>query len=255
MITLSDKFKKAFTNIHNRFVETDVAISDKADKATTLEGYGITDGCTQKEAFSMFSQNENDIMNLTHRVDNIEIIDIPSKADKSDLDSIKNILNKNFELIATQTVSPDTDGSLPNAIEFSVDDNGEPFELTDFFIIAKTGVNGSSTVRLLVNDHGIWGNASIEGFNQATATRLWNIQYISFGEDNGGVVFCSRQTSLISHPNSNIYTDYVVRIPPKLLFSNVSHINSIKKIQLGLTTTTATFTEGSTFELWGVKKK
>ena len=33
VITLSDKFKKAFTNIHNRFVETDVAISDKADKA------------------------------------------------------------------------------------------------------------------------------------------------------------------------------------------------------------------------------
>lgn len=33
MITLSDKFKKAFTNIHNRFVETDIAVNSKADKA------------------------------------------------------------------------------------------------------------------------------------------------------------------------------------------------------------------------------
>lgn len=64
-------------------IEMDEKLDIKADKSTTLEGYGITDGCTQKEAFSMFSQNENDIMNLTHRVDNIEIIDIPSKADKA----------------------------------------------------------------------------------------------------------------------------------------------------------------------------
>lgn len=206
-LKLSAKLKRAFTNIHNRFVETDVAISDKADK--------------------------------------------------SDLDSINNILNKNFELIATQTVSPDTDGSLPNAIEFTVDN-----ELTDFYLYVNAKITATSAVRLYTNDVSLWGNAPIPGLYNANSTLYyhWYIQYLSFGENKGGIISAPSQaiansSGVARQPQGNLYNDYSVIVPHTSVHDKVSAINNIKKIKLSLITTAATFAEGSTFELWGVKKK
>lgn len=180
---------------------------------------------------------------------------LSTKADKADLDSINSLINKNFELIATQTVSPDTDGSLPNAIEFTVDDNGEPFELTDFFLLANTQITGSSTVFLTINDIRFWGNATIPGLSASNPKYYWNIQYVSFGEDNGGVISAPKQAHVHRSPQGNFHDDYSVYVPPAEIFDKTKTLNNIKKIQLSLLKGAVTFVEGSTFELWGVKKK
>ena len=180
---------------------------------------------------------------------------LSTKADIADLDSINSLINKNFELIATQTVSPDTDGSLPNAIEFTVDDNGEPFELTDFFLLANTQITGSSTVFLIINDIRFWGNATISGLSASNPKYYWNIQYVSFGEDNGGVISAPKQAHVHRAPQGNFYDDYSVYVPPAEIFDKTKTLNNIKKIQPILLKGAVTFVEGSTFELWGVKKK
>ena len=328
MITLSDKFKKAFINIHNRFVETDVAISDKADKAeiptkvselendtnyvtntdyATAEVGGVVKVATSGNSYGIIKNSNNIIqisyaeksdiaakgsytkpitpVNLDYAVeictnqtmsdDNTEAqgqlpasydavktyVDdgLTSKADKSDLDSINNILNKNFELIATQTVSPDTDGSLPNAIEFTVDN-----ELTDFYLYVNAKITATSAVRLYTNDVSLWGNATIPGLYNANTTLYyhWYIQYLSFGENKGGIISAPSQaiansSGVVRQPQGNLYNDYSVIVPHTSVLDKVSAINNIKKIKLSLVSTAnnQAFAEGSTFELWGVKKK
>lgn len=184
---------------------------------------------------------------------------LSTKADKSDLDSINSIINKNFELIATQTVSPDTDGSLPNAIEFSVNN-----ELTDFYLYANVKLTATSAVRLHTNDMSLWGNAPISGLYNANSTfyRHWYIQYISFGENKGGIISAPSQaiansSGIVRPPQGNLYNDYSVIVPHTSVHDKVRAINNIKKIKLSLVNdaNNPAFAEGSTFELWGVKKK
>lgn len=184
---------------------------------------------------------------------------LSTKADKADLDSINSIINKNFELIATQTVSPDTDGSLPNAIEFSVDN-----ELTDFYLYVNAKITATSAVRLHTNDVSLWGNATIPGLYNANSTLYyhWYIQYLSFGENKGGIISAPSQaiansSGIVRPPQGNLYNDYSVIVPHTSVHDKVSAINNIKKIKLSLVNTAnnPAFAEGSTFELWGVKKK
>ena len=321
MITLSDKLKKAFTNIHNRFVETDVAISDKADKAeiptkvselendtnyvtntdyATAEVGGVVKVATSGNSYGIIKNSKNIIQiscaeksdiaakgsytkpitpfnldyaievctNQTMSDDNTEAqgqlpasydavktyVDdgLTSKADKSDLDSINNILNKNFELIATQTVAPDTDGSLPNAIEFVLDEG-----LTDFYLLTTTKITASSPLRLAINNVNMWGNGTVTGLNSTTNTSMyyWDIQYLSFGEGKGGVISAPKQSSTIRSPQGNFYDDYSVYVPATNILDKKANIDNITKIKLSLITSGVTYVKGSTFELWGVKKK
>ena len=183
----------------------------------------------------------------------IEGTEVLDKADKADIPTKVSQLenDKNFELIATQTVSPDTDGNLPNAIEFVLDEG-----LTDFYLLATTKITASSPLRLAINDISMWGNGTVSGLNSTTNTSMfyWNIQYLSFGEDKGGVISAPKQSSTIRSPQGNYYDDYSVYVPPTDILDKKANIDNITKIKLSLLTSGVTFVNGSTFELWGVKK-
>lgn len=55
---------------------------------------------------------------------------------------------KKFEKIATVTVTPDTDGSLPVYILIDTDDNGEPFYIKDFFMLFESPYTNLGFLRI-----------------------------------------------------------------------------------------------------------
>ena len=62
-------------------------------------------------------------------------------------------------------------------------------------------------------------------------------------------------SSTIRSPQGNFYDDYSVYVPATNILDKKANIDNITKIKLSLITSGVTYVKGSTFELWGVKKK
>ncbi len=156
---------------------------------------------------------------------------------------------KTYEKIATITVAPAADGSLPKHIVFSVDDNGRIFGLTDFMVKAYAGfVDGSkSTLYMAVNNTGVIANSAVGSVS--TACRSFNIFYRREGDGFIRVEHTSSAGSdVIFNPQVNIENSRL--IPP---MSSVSG-TPITSVDLYTETgDTKAWAEGSTFELWGIR--
>lgn len=158
---------------------------------------------------------------------------------------------KNYEHIATIKVTPDENGDLPTSIVFTQDDNGKPFELTDFYLSMVLGATDGSAarVRLDINDKMVFGNTPI---SLNTSLRSWYINYMDLGS---GKLCIAPSTSIgityhTTTGNAN-YTGFAGAILSPI-FEGYSPVTKIKfQNSAG---TTKTFIEGSEFKLYGVRK-
>ena len=177
-------------------------------------------------------------------------------ATKEELENVERAMQKQFEYICTVTVAPDTDGTLPNKITLSADDNGNPFELTDFYLDAQKIAITGGNINVLMNEKYVVGNANVWDLNNASgALRKWAVLFRYLGEDMGGFVQTPTNAVAVggTFPNSNEPGNRMVFIPPNFNKSSSYKYNSVKSIAL-LCQGTATFVEGTTLVLWGVRK-
>lgn len=164
---------------------------------------------------------------------------------------------KNYELIATITVSPDENGTLPTSIIFSADSNGNNFELTDFYVRASLGATDGTSARVafLVNGNYVSGTYSFSSTLSATTLKQWYMQWINFGGNNGAVLLMPNQTVGNSSAYPQNSTSNTSVLNGGLILPSFSKYFPVKKIEIRITAgTQKTFIEGSKFELWGVRK-
>ena len=156
---------------------------------------------------------------------------------------------KVFEYIATVTVRADEKGNLPSVISITEDDNGNPFELTDFYCDVLIGLTDGAAGKLNIQA----GRTMMVGALNAyflNSLRKWNCRYDSYGEGNGGLFVAPNGTivSTAYFPNNNVTNMVGQPIP-------VGHTANIDSLKFVITTGTAkTFLEGTTITLLGVRK-
>ncbi len=157
--------------------------------------------------------------------------------------------SKVFERIATLTVTADENGNLPSAISITKDDNGKPFELTDFYCDVLIGLTDGANGKLYIQAGGTMMIGALNAYF-LNSLRKWNCRYDSCGEGNGGLFVAPNGTiaSTTNFPNNNV-TNMVGQPVP------VGHTVNINSLKFVITTGTAkTFLEGTTITLWGVRK-
>ena len=150
---------------------------------------------------------------------------------------------KEFEYICTYTVARDSDGNLPNEIIISVDDNGEPFELTDFSIECKISTTSSTKFSIKCNDVIYWGSES-PGYI-TSSLQAWGIIFLRYGSDGTGILSVPNRTFNLSQ-----YKRYEQSFSS--MISTVTGSSTINKIAIS---STATFSSGTTLVVKGVKKR
>lgn len=163
---------------------------------------------------------------------------------------------KNYEKIATITVAPDTSDKLPTSIIFSADTSGKAFELTDFYIKGLIGATDGSSAKasIFVNNQGVFGAYTFGSTLKADALRSWYMQWINLGENNGALCIAPAGTSMASSLPT-ISTANFQSISGGLILPSFTKYFPIESIKITLSTgTSKTWTEGSIFELWGVRK-
>ena len=155
--------------------------------------------------------------------------------------------DKAFEKIATITVAPDTDGTLPTKIIFSADDNGLPFELTDLYCNIKAGITNGATSRIQVkaNNGFLISNCNPQF---STSLRYWYFRFDSFGKHNGGIFSAPTGTMGSTFPSSNTSNGINLVSP-----INQICFNRIPKVEINIITSGGQWIADSTFELWGVR--
>lgn len=159
---------------------------------------------------------------------------------------------KNYELIATIKVAPDENGNLPTSIVFTQDSNGNPFELTDFYLSAVVGATDGSSAKiaLAINNKQVFGNTNC---GISTDLRQWWLNYMNFGAKGSIAIAPSWTVGSKAHAtagNANMSGFAGGVLPP--LFSDYLPVTKIDfYIMSG---TTKTFIEGSEFKLYGVRK-
>ncbi len=162
---------------------------------------------------------------------------------------IPNSDNKVYEKIATIAVTPAADGSLPKHVIFSVDENGKPFQLTDFMVKAYAGFAGGSksTLYMNVNGNGVIANGTVGSIS--SSCRSFNI---FFRQEAGGFKRVEYTSSMIadSHYNSQASIETSRLIPPMSTAAALPVTNVDLYPELG---DAQAWVEGSTFELWGVR--
>lgn len=159
--------------------------------------------------------------------------------------------SKVYEHIATITVAPDADGSLPQHVIFTADSEGNSFELTDFFIRAHAGfVSGAqSTLYIDVNKDPAIANGVIGSIS--TICRYFNI---FFRQEAGGMMRAEHTSSTPSdmYYNAQGTIDCSRLIPPMHPYCKppITKIDLYTLLPAG---GEKAWVEGSTFELWGVR--
>lgn len=166
--------------------------------------------------------------------------------------AVNSVLKKEYELINTITVSPDTDGSLPQYVNFTLDKDGKPFELTDFFIKGYAGFTdgNKSTLYMKVNNVNVISNNLISSISSNT-NRTFMIYY---RRENDGFIRMEVSSSVQGNVyyNAQILND-VSRLLPLQFHPQLSEtVNNISIYTL--LGDNKTWIDGSTFELWGVRK-
>ncbi len=157
--------------------------------------------------------------------------------------------SKTYEKIATVTVAPDADGNLPKHVIFSLDQAGKPFALTDFMVKAYAGfADGSkSTLYMNVNGSGVIANGVIGSIS--TACRSFQI---FFRQEENGFKRVEHTSSMMSDGYYNAQS----AIEQSRLISPVSAVAALPVTNVDLYTETGdtkAWTDGSTFELWGIR--
>ena len=163
---------------------------------------------------------------------------------------------KNYEKIATITVAPDTDGKLPTSVIFSADTGGKAFELTEFYIRGLIGATDGSSAKANINVNGkaVFGSYTFGSTLKADALRGWYMQWINLGENNGALCIAPAgtmsSTKLPTLSNVNFQS-----LSGGLILPSFEGYVPISKVEIVLSAgTSKTWTEGSIFELWGVRK-
>ena len=155
---------------------------------------------------------------------------------------------KTYKQIATITVAPDADGTLPQHVVFSTDSDGNAFQLTDFMVKAYAGfVDGStSSLNVAVNGTNAISGSAIPSIS--TELRGFNV---FFRQESDSFV---RAEHTVSVGNANVYNP-AGRIAASFLIPAIEEYIALPVRQVDLYTNAGTskaWVEGSTFELWGV---
>ena len=152
-----------------------------------------------------------------------------------------------YELINTITVTPDTDGSLPQYVYITEDSEGNPFELTDFYIKAYAGFTdgNKSTYYVQVNDNNIMMNAPI--FNDTLRGSITTFRHLP----DGFIQVTATDDVAQKTWDANSFVSRDLMVIPDV----AKKFYPATKITLyTLLGTNKTWLEGSKFELWGVRK-
>ena len=159
-----------------------------------------------------------------------------------------------YELINTITVTPDTDGSLPRYVTFTLDKDGTPFELESFYVNIKAGFTdgGSSTLYMSVNGTNVLGNVSVQFKN--TELRKTSVHYRQSADGYIDIDLPAGSTTPTEATcwSGQLHVKYGVTIPPQ----DTKNLKTVTKVTLfTLVGANKTWIDGSKFELWGVRKK
>ena len=162
-----------------------------------------------------------------------------------------------WEHMGTITVAPDENGNLPTNIVFSKDMNGNPLELDAFYINATAGATDGNSARVTVEvgtdkstSMGVIGTMSL---NLQASLRRFYVQFVKHKEWKyaEAEAMSSIATTTI-YPNGSV-SSTARQITPPYSYEN---LNTIKKVTLRLNVgTEKTWIAGSTFKLYGVRKK
>lgn len=157
---------------------------------------------------------------------------------------------KQYELINTITVTPDTDGSLPTDVIISTDSEGNTFELTDFYINITagftTGSNNGLYMYLNVLNEAALMNAPVNFNNTLRKVRVI-YKRLSDGWLSVSTTGSGAATTWYNNPQIGIAKE-IISTPTEA----EKYIPATKIRLHGLNK--PTWLEGSTFELWGVRK-
>lgn len=159
-----------------------------------------------------------------------------------------------WEHIGTITVEADEDGSLPTDIIFSKDANGNDFELSSFYVNILGGFTDGTKSTLYVSVNGkqpVLSNASI-GFT-STELRKTVVRYRQF-ED--GFIVCDVSASITgtygTYWSPQLDVSKQISISP----NDTEKYKTVTSVKLHtMIGDNKTWIAGSTFELYGVRKK
>jgi len=158
---------------------------------------------------------------------------------------------KVYEHIATITVAPDADGSLPQHVIFTADSDGNAFQLSDFVIRAYAAFasGNKSSLYMAVNNDAAISNGAIGSLT--TACRYFNI---FFRQEADG---CQRAEYTSSTPSDTYYNAQSPaeqsRLIPPMHNKHKIPFTKIDLYTLLPADGEKAWVEGSTFELWGVR--
>lgn len=205
----------------------------KADARSNIGAIGGDD------AVKTYRQSLNDVQKAQAR-DNIgaaNVGDIPK--------------SKVYEHIATITVAPAEDGSLPQYVTISADSEGKPFELSDFIIKAHAGFasGNKSTLYMDVNGGLTIANGAVGSIG--TSCRYFTI--FCRTEADGCIRAentASTQTDIWYNAQADIASS---RLIPPMHASIKPPFTKVRLYTLLPTDGAKAWVEGSKFELWGVR--
>ncbi len=158
---------------------------------------------------------------------------------------------KNYELISTIKATPDESGNLPTSISFTQDSNGEPFELTDFYVSMVLGVTDGSNAKIRFNVNGklVFGNANA---GLSTSLRSWYINYMDLGS---GKLCVAPNLSVGWEAHADSGNLYVSGFNGNILLPTFPGYDPVTTIGIMIMEgATKTFIENSEFKLYGVRK-
>ena len=180
----------------------------------------------------------------------IEECEQATKAANDAVAKISGLALKNWEHIATITVAPNENGELPQKVIFEVDSDGNPFELTDFYIFMYAGfTDADSTLYVQVNNESVIANCS----NVKHTTLRYNSLHYRQMPDGYIAVSVTQSAAGPAKYNAQSPIGYNNLISP--VFERYSNFTNVQKILLYTSLgTNKTWLEGSTFELYGVRK-
>ena len=166
---------------------------------------------------------------------------------------------KVFEHIATITVSPAEDGSLPTSIVFSADSEGKPFELTDFYINMLVGATdgGSATFGVRGKNAGnyrymIGGLFSI-GLQSSLRKSYFQYIYDPISQ-TGRADVCPTVAASSIFPSTNVGDVRGTVVIPPYAYQEYTKPLNMRTVEIFMQGGTAkTWVSGSTFELYGVR--
>lgn len=167
---------------------------------------------------------------------------------------------KKWEHIATITVAPNAAGELPTAVLFSTDSDGNAFELTDFYVRMLVGATDGSSATFGVNGKNADGlSYTLGGLYsvglQATLRRTY-LQYIYDRVSGyGRVDVLPTLASTTDYPNANVNDGRGTVVIPTYAYQYNQKPLNLRTVNIYMQGgTSKTWIEGSTFELYGVRK-